>query len=70
MAEYEHNRQRAVNLLAVPLANPDGATLMFPPQGIAYREHPESQVMWRWLGTQAPDLVLLAGDDAVICWRP
>jgi rhamnogalacturonyl hydrolase YesR len=64
VAAYEHNRQRAVNLLAVPLANPDGATLMFPPQGIAYREHPESQVMWRWLGTQAPDLVLLAGDDA------
>ncbi|HEX3837891.1 MAG TPA: glycoside hydrolase family 88 protein [Steroidobacteraceae bacterium] len=64
VAAYELSRQRAVNLLAVPLANPDGATVMFPPQGIAYREHPESQVLWRWLGTQAPDLVLIAGDDA------
>jgi rhamnogalacturonyl hydrolase YesR len=62
---YERShKKRAVNLLAVPLANPDGAVLMFPPQGIAYREHAESYVLWRWLGTQAPDLVLIAGDDA------
>jgi unsaturated rhamnogalacturonyl hydrolase len=61
---YERSHKRAVNLLAVPLANPDGAVAMFPPHGIAYREHAESQVLWRWLGTQAPDLVLIAGDDA------
>jgi unsaturated rhamnogalacturonyl hydrolase len=64
VAAYERSHRRAVNLLAVPLANPDGAVLMFPPQGVAYREHAESHVLWRWLGTQAPDLVLIAGDDA------
>ena len=64
VAAYERSHKRGVNLLAVPLANPDGAVLMFPPQGIAYREHAESQVLWRWLGSQAPDLVLIAGDDA------
>jgi unsaturated rhamnogalacturonyl hydrolase len=62
VADYERRGKRAVNLLAVPLANPDGATLGFPPQGVAYREHAESHVLWRWLGAQAPDLVLVAGD--------
>src|ERR1700735_5525049 len=64
VAVYERSHNRAVNLLAVPLANPDGAVLMFPPQGVAYREHAESHVLWRWLATQAPDLVLIAGEDA------
>jgi unsaturated rhamnogalacturonyl hydrolase len=64
VAAYERSHKRAVNLLAVPLANPDGAAVMFPPQGIAYREHAESHVLWRWVGTQAPDLVLIAGEDA------
>ncbi|HUQ53130.1 MAG TPA: glycoside hydrolase family 88 protein [Gammaproteobacteria bacterium] len=53
-------RDRDVNLLAVPLANPDGAPLEFPPSGVAYREHSESHALWRWIGTQAPDLVLVA----------
>jgi len=60
---YAKHHDRPVRLLAVPLANPDGATPQFPPTGTAYREHAESQVLWRWLGTQAPDLVLIAGDD-------
>ncbi len=61
--ERSHVRGRKVNtLLAVPLANPDAAALAFPPQGIAYREHAEANVLWRWLGAQAPDLVLVAGN--------
>jgi len=60
---YEKQRNRPVRLLAVPLANPDGLPLQFPPTGIAYREHAESHVLWRWLGAQAPDLVLVAGAD-------
>jgi unsaturated rhamnogalacturonyl hydrolase len=63
VATYERRGRRAVNVLAVPLANPDGAALAFPPSGVAYRAHAESHVLWRWLGTQAPDLVLVAGDD-------
>jgi rhamnogalacturonyl hydrolase YesR len=62
VADYERRGKRPVNLLAVPLANPDGATLAFPAQGVAYREHAEANVLWRWLGAQAPDLVLVAGD--------
>jgi rhamnogalacturonyl hydrolase YesR len=65
VAAYERRRSRPVQLLAVPVANPDAAALVFPPSGIAYREHAESHVLWRWLGSQAPDLVLVAGDDDV-----
>lgn len=60
---YERGRSKPVQLLAVPLANPDGSAVQFPPAGTAYREHPESHTLWRWLGAQAPDLVLVAGED-------
>jgi rhamnogalacturonyl hydrolase YesR len=56
-------RKRPFRLYAVPLANPDGAHLEFPPTGTAYRDHPESHVLWRWIGLHAPDLVLVSGDD-------
>ena len=60
---FEQGHNRKIRLLAVPLANPDGASLAFPPTGIAYREHAEAHTLWRWLGSQAPDLVLIVGDD-------
>ena len=63
VARHER-RPGGVRLLAVPVANPDRAALKFPPAGVAYRENPESHVLWRWLGAQAPDLVLVAGSDA------
>src|SRR5882672_654385 len=63
VAAYEKRRGRSLRLLAVPVANPDGVALEFPPTGVAYREHSESHALWRWLGSQAPDLVLIAGDD-------
>jgi unsaturated rhamnogalacturonyl hydrolase len=63
IAAYEKQRHRKVRLLAVPLANPAAAVLEFPPRGVAYRENPESHVLWRWLGAQAPDLVLIAAAD-------
>jgi unsaturated rhamnogalacturonyl hydrolase len=56
-------RRRAFRLIAIPLANPDSAALQFPPQGAAYRDRPESQALWRWIGVHAPDLVLIAGRD-------
>jgi rhamnogalacturonyl hydrolase YesR len=61
--EKRRPRDRAFNLLAVAVANPDAAPLEFPPSGVAYREHSESHALWRWIGTQAPDLVLIADDD-------
>jgi rhamnogalacturonyl hydrolase YesR len=55
--------RRDFNLLAIPLANPDGATLKFPPTGVAYRENPEANALWRWIGLHGPDLVLVVGAD-------
>jgi len=57
------NRRR-FRLLAIPIANPAAQPLQFPPAGVAYREHVESHVLWRWIGTHAPDLVLIAGPDS------
>jgi len=56
--------RRAFRLIAVARANPDAQPLQFPPSGVAYREHVESHVLWRWLGTHASDLVLVAGPDS------
>ena len=59
--EKQRQRNRAFNLLAVPVANPERAPLEFPPTGVAYREHSESHALWRWIGTHGPDLVLISG---------
>jgi hypothetical protein len=56
-------RQRAFRLIAIARANPDAQPLQFPASGTAYREYIESHVLWRWVGTHAPDLVLVAGPD-------
>jgi hypothetical protein len=53
--------RRPFRLMAIPLANPDAVPLQFPPAGTAYRENSESHVLWRWIGIQAPDLVVIAG---------
>jgi len=62
--ERTPRRRRAYRLLAIALANPDGAPLEFPPTGVAYRDHPDSHALWRWIGVHAPDRVLIAGRDA------
>ncbi len=66
LKDYEKIRveSRAYRLIAIPLANPDGAQLQFPPTGVAYRENPESNALWRWIGIHGPDLVLVAGEDS------
>jgi rhamnogalacturonyl hydrolase YesR len=56
-------RARRVRVIGIALANPDGAALQFPPSGVAYRDHPESHALWRWIGLHAPDLVLIEGRD-------
>ena len=61
--EQMPQRQRAFRLIAIARANPDAQPLQFPPSGVAYREHIESHVLWRWAGTHAPDFVLVAGTD-------
>jgi len=57
---YAARKKRPWRLLAIPQANPNHAQLIFPPSGQAYRDNPESHYLWRWIGMQAPDLVLVA----------
>lgn len=53
-----------MRLIAIPLANPDARPLAFPPEGVAYRENPEAHALWRWIGTHAPDrVIVVAADD-------
>jgi unsaturated rhamnogalacturonyl hydrolase len=65
LAKFERTKpaRRAFNLIAIPLANPDAARLQFPATGVAYRENPEANALWRWIGLHAPDLVIVAGDE-------
>jgi rhamnogalacturonyl hydrolase YesR len=62
--EATARRRRAFRLIAIAVANPDAQPLQFPPSGVAYRDQVESHVLWRWTGTHAPDLVLVAGPDS------
>ena len=55
--------RRPFRLIAIPQGNPDGAALEFPPTGVAYRDHPESYALWRWIGIHGPDQVLVVGAD-------
>lgn len=64
VSDYDSAPQHPFRLIAIPLANPGRTTLHFPPQGTAYRDGPESHALWRWIALQAPDLVLIDGEDA------
>jgi unsaturated rhamnogalacturonyl hydrolase len=55
--------KRRFRLLTIPRANPAGGRLVFPPTGTAYRENAESNELWRWIGIQAPDLVVIAANE-------
>lgn len=55
--------RRPFRLIALPLANPEGRPLQFPPTGTAYKDNPVSHVLWRWIGIHAPDLALIVGES-------
>ncbi len=55
-------QDRPINLITIPLANPDSETLTFPPSGRAYSENPVSNTLWRWIGVHAPNLVIMADE--------
>ena len=63
VAEYEAVPQNRRRFRLVAIANLGQAKLAFPPTGVAYKENTESHYLWRWIGTHAPDLVLVDGDD-------
>ncbi len=71
-------------LTLVPCANPDAVgaqsgpknasggnpTRGYPPQGEAYHSQtdPEAAYLWRWIGTQGPDLVIVVSDSEKAGW--
>jgi unsaturated rhamnogalacturonyl hydrolase len=61
--EAIQRQRRRFRLLTIALANPDRSNLAFPPVGIAYRDDPVSHALWRWIAIQAPDLVMIAGNQ-------
>ncbi len=61
--EKIHPAKRKFRVLGIPHANPDETKVSFPPDGDAYRESSEAHYLWRWLGSQAPDLVVIVGND-------
>ena len=67
MAAYEAYANSPDNFLDVtfiPFANPDRQTLAFPPPEPAYSGNWTAWSLWQWLGTHAPDAVIILGDDA------
>ena len=52
-----------INLIVISRANPEGDQLQFPPVGQAYTENTVSHVLWRWIGSHAPDLIIINSDD-------
>lgn len=66
MAGFEAWRsepRRMLDVSFVPHANPDAAGLQFPPQGKAYEDDWTGWSLWRWIGLQAPDHVIIMGAD-------
>jgi rhamnogalacturonyl hydrolase YesR len=75
----------AVALSAVPCGNPDGLTQGVAPDngvggqpasGYPPREHffddaqnPEQRYLWRWIGLQAPDLILEVRTGSPVLWE-
>ena len=73
-----------VALSAVPCANPDGMTLGVAPENGAGgrpaedyppivgffndRRNPEQRYLWRWIGLQAPDLILEVQAGEAVSW--
>ena len=74
----------SVALSAVPCANPDGMALGVAPENGAGgrpaedyppvvgffddRRNPEQRYLWRWVGLQAPDLILEVQSGAEVSW--
>lgn len=61
---YANSADNHLDVTFIPFANPDRATLVFPPPEPAYSANWPSWSLWQWLRTHAPDTVIIVGDDA------
>ena len=66
MTGYEAYANEAENFLDVtfiPAVNPDAVPLQFPPREISYAGNWAEMSLWRWIGTHAPDAIIIMGED-------
>lgn len=60
---YANEAENFLNVTFIPNANPDKEKLVFPPEGTAYADNWAAWSLWRWIGTHAPDGVIIMGGD-------
>lgn len=60
---YANESENFLNVTYMPAVNPDAEKLVFPPTGTAYTENWTSWALWQWIGTHAPDAVVIVGGD-------
>lgn len=66
MTGYEAYANEAENFLDVtfiPAVNPDAVPLQFPPRETSYAGNWTEMSLWRWIGTHAPDAIIIMGED-------
>ena len=61
--DYANSADNQLDVLFVAAANPDGAPLLFPPNEPAYATNWTAWSLWRWLQSEAPDVIVIAGND-------
>lgn len=60
---YVNSADNFLDVTFIGTANPDAAVLQFPPPAPAYTANPTAWSLWQWLGTHAPDAVIIVGGD-------
>jgi rhamnogalacturonyl hydrolase YesR len=60
---YANSPQNFLDVTFIAFANPDREELAFPPPEPAYSANWTAWSLWQWLGTHAPDGVIIVGDD-------
>jgi rhamnogalacturonyl hydrolase YesR len=60
---YANSPDNFLDVTFIPFANPDRETLAFPPPEPAYSGNWTAWSLWHWLGTHAPDAIVIVGDD-------
>lgn len=61
--DYANTADNQLDVVFVAAANPDGAPLLFPPNAPAYATNWTAWSLWRWLQSEAPDVIVIAGND-------
>ncbi len=60
---YVNTSENFLDVTFIGAANPDAEPLQFPPPEPAYSANPTAWSLWQWLGSHAPDAVILVGGD-------